>query len=190
MKIAIVGAGIAGLSAAFDLLNAGHEVTVFEASDKTGGLASGFRDEAWGWSLERFYHHLFKSDKAIISLVDEIGFADKLFFPRPTTSVIYNGRIEPFDSPFRWFTFSGFNLLKIFPSRANSPFKPFTVCLKLSLSDSNVVLTLPSIFWLRKTLLCSNNFNRASSSKSRTSCDSFFAKVLIVSSRDSLCASE
>lgn len=111
MKIAIVGAGIAGLSAAYDLLNAGHDVTVFETSERTGGLAGGFQDEAWAWSLEKFYHHIFKSDKAIISLVDEIGFADKLFFPRPTTSVIQNGRIEPFDSPFRWFTFSGFNLI-------------------------------------------------------------------------------
>lgn len=111
MKVAIVGAGIAGLAAAYDLLNSGHDVTLFEASDGTGGLASGFQDEQWDWPLERFYHHLFKSDKAMRQLVEEIGFADKLFFPRPTTSVIHNGRVEPFDSPFRWFTFSGFNLL-------------------------------------------------------------------------------
>ena len=102
---------MAGLSAAYDLLRAGHEVTLFEASNRAGGLAGGFRDETWEWSLEKFYHHIFRSDQAIISLVNEIGFGDKLFFPRPTTSVIYNGRIEPFDSPFRWLTFSGFNLI-------------------------------------------------------------------------------
>ena len=113
MKIAIVGAGIAGLSAAYDLLADGHEVTLYEASAQTGGLASGFRDEMWDWSLERFYHHLFATDKAIIGLVDEIGMADKLFFPRPTTSVIYDGKIVPFDSPLRWITFPGFNLLDV-----------------------------------------------------------------------------
>ena len=113
MQIGIIGAGIAGLSAAYDLLKAGHEVTLYEAKDHAGGLASGFSDEKWEWPLEEFYHHIFKGDKAIIGLVEELGIAGKLFFPRPTTSVIYDGKIVPFDSPQRWITFPGFNLLDV-----------------------------------------------------------------------------
>ncbi|UCC50626.1 MAG: NAD(P)/FAD-dependent oxidoreductase [Anaerolineaceae bacterium] len=113
MKIAIIGAGIAGLSAAFDLLADDHDVTLYEANSHAGGLAAGFRDEHWDWSLEKFYHHLFTSDKAIIKLVDEVGMSDQLFFPRPTTSVVYDNEIVPFDSPQRWITFPGFNLLDV-----------------------------------------------------------------------------
>ena len=43
MKTAVVGAGYAGLSAAYDLARAGHEVVIYEASDQPGGLAVGLR---------------------------------------------------------------------------------------------------------------------------------------------------
>lgn len=113
LKIGIVGAGVAGLAAAYDLLNRGHDVTLYEAADHTGGLAAGFQDETWEWPLEKFYHHLFRSDTSIISLVEELGIGDHLFFPRPTTSVIYDGKIVPFDSPLAWIRFPGFNLLDV-----------------------------------------------------------------------------
>jgi len=37
-KVAIIGAGPAGLTAAYDLVKMGHEVTVFEALNKSGGM--------------------------------------------------------------------------------------------------------------------------------------------------------
>src|SRR5689334_9166105 len=92
MRVAIVGAGIAGLTAARDLIKEGHTVTVYEATTQAGGLASGFRDERWEWPLERFYHHLFTTDTAIRELVDDIGYGDKLFFRSPDTAQWWNGR--------------------------------------------------------------------------------------------------
>lgn len=97
MKIAIIGAGFVGLSAGYELVKNGHEVTVFEAGDKVGGLAVGFKSEDWDWSLEKFYHHFFTNDEAIISLADEIGVGKIISTPK-TNSFIFDKEVQ-LDSP-------------------------------------------------------------------------------------------
>ncbi len=114
MKIAIVGAGLAGLTAAFDLLQTEHEVTIFEASERTGGLAAGFQDENWEWPLEKFYHHIFESDQEIINLTKDLELEEELFFPTPRTSILYEGKIYPFSNPLDWFKFPGYNIFDFF----------------------------------------------------------------------------
>ena len=100
MRVGIIGAGITGLTTAYELGKVGHQVTVFEQEAQAGGLASTFKDESWEWPLEKFYHHLFASDDAVLNLSNEIGLADKVFFPRPITAIWQNGDINAFDSVF------------------------------------------------------------------------------------------
>lgn len=107
MKIAIIGAGFAGLSAAYDLVRAGHAVTIYEAADYVGGLAGGFREPHWDWSVEKFYHHWFASDKHILGLIRELGWQDKVLFPRPLTVMYHAGRFYPFDSVLQAILFPG-----------------------------------------------------------------------------------
>jgi protoporphyrinogen oxidase len=114
MRIGIIGAGITGLTAAYDLGKQGHAVTVYEAHPYAGGLAAGFRDERWEWPLDRFYHHWFASDLDVAALIDELGARDRLFFPRPTTSIYHQGRIYPFDSPLRVLRFTPISLVDRF----------------------------------------------------------------------------
>ncbi len=111
MKVGIIGAGITGLTAAYDLTGLGHAVTVYEARPYAGGLAAGFRDERWEWPLDRFYHHWFASDDDVIHLIEELDARDRLFFPRPTTSIYHGGRIYPFDSPLRVLRFTPLPLI-------------------------------------------------------------------------------
>src|SRR5215510_9582818 len=115
MKIAIIGAGFGGLAAAYDLKKAGHDVTIFESADYVGGLASGFKEPYWDWYVEKFYHHWFASDKYMLGLIEELGWKDKVIFPRPLTVMYYKGKFYPFDSILKALLFPGlgFGLNKI-----------------------------------------------------------------------------
>src|SRR3990170_422812 len=110
MNIAIIGAGIGGMAAAHDFVNAGHKVTIFESAPAVGGLAAGFKDENWDWSVEHFYHHWFQKDHDILGLIRELGLQDKVLFPNPKTVVYYKGNFYPLDSPKAALTFPGFTL--------------------------------------------------------------------------------
>ena len=115
MKIAIIGAGFGGMAAAYDLRNAGHDITIFESADYAGGLASGFKEPHWDWSVEKFYHHWFQSDKSMLGLIHELGWDEKVIFPRPYTVLLHNGKWYPFDSITKALLFPGlgFGLNKI-----------------------------------------------------------------------------
>ena len=112
-NIAIIGAGLGGMAAALDLRRAGHNVTIFESADYTGGLAAGFKEPHWDWSVERFYHHWFTSDQSILNLMKELGLSDKLVIPSPKTVVFHEGKFYPLDSPLAALTFPGFSFVNM-----------------------------------------------------------------------------
>ena len=105
MRIGIVGAGITGLTAAWRLSQKGHQVTVYEKKKYAGGLAAGFKEKGWDWSLEHFFHHLFTSDQAAKNLIKELGLFDKLLYIQAKTSIFKRGKISQFDSPATLLTF-------------------------------------------------------------------------------------
>jgi protoporphyrinogen oxidase len=96
MRVAIIGAGFTGLSAGYYLSKKGVDVTIFETASKSGGLAVGFKEDKWRWSLEAHYHHLFTSDNEVLSLAKEIG--QDVVFKRPATSSFVDNKIYQLDS--------------------------------------------------------------------------------------------
>lgn len=106
-SIAILGAGFGGMAAAYDLVRAGHRVTIYEAADFPGGLASGFKEPHWDWTVEKFYHHWFASDRHMLGLIDELGWRERVLFPRPFTVMEYKGKFYPFDSILKAILFPG-----------------------------------------------------------------------------------
>ena len=97
------------MAAAYDLVKAGHEVTIFEGAGYPGGLAGGFKEPGWQSSVENFYHHWFQTDSDILGLMDELGLRHKVFFPRPKTVMYYKGKFYPLDSPIAALKFPGYS---------------------------------------------------------------------------------
>ena len=106
-RIAVIGAGVGGMSAAYDLIKAGHSLVIYEADRQVGGLVQGFKEPGWDWTVEKFYHHWFASDRHMLGLIDELGWSDQVLFPRPFTVMYYKGRFFPFDSITKAILFPG-----------------------------------------------------------------------------------
>ena len=97
-RVAVIGAGLGGMAAAYDLAKAGKDVTIFEAAGHVGGLAAGFKEPHWDWTVEKFYHHWFASDSHMLGLIKELGLDDQVLFLRPYTVMYHKGKFYPFDS--------------------------------------------------------------------------------------------
>ena len=98
MRIAVLGAGVCGLTAAHRLTRAGHVVDVYERWPGLGGQAATL-DVGGGHRLERYYHHLFESDRHIAALYAELGMPDGIEWRASSVAFFARGRLHPFVTP-------------------------------------------------------------------------------------------
>jgi len=102
--VGIIGGGVTGLTAAYRLLQRGHTVRVFEASDTIGGLVRTF--EVNGEPIECFYHHLFASDSAALRLFADLSVGEPVSWHSSRVGLFYNGRTYPFTTALDLLRFS------------------------------------------------------------------------------------
>lgn len=82
MRVAVIGAGAAGITAAYQLSKAGAEVDVFEAGDEIGGL--GRTIERWGQKVDLGPHRFFSNDPRVNELWLEVVGRDYRMIDRLT----------------------------------------------------------------------------------------------------------
>ena len=109
MRVGIIGAGAAGLAAAYELGKHGHQAAVYERAPFLGGQASTF--DVGGARLERGYHHLFTGDTDIIDLVHEIGLGHQLRYIESRMGTLYDGVIYDFVTPMDLLRFTPLSLV-------------------------------------------------------------------------------
>ena len=110
MRVGIIGGGVAGLAAAYELTKRGHYAEVFEAAPFLGGQASTF--PVYGGRLERGYHHLFVSDTAITELIHELGLGEKLAWLESKVGLYHQGKVWDFSTPTDLLRFTPLSLLQ------------------------------------------------------------------------------
>lgn len=101
MRVAIAGAGLAGLSCAKYLTDAGHTPIVLERRDVLGGKVAAWKDEDGDW-YETGLHIIFGAYPNMLQLFKELGIEDRLQWKEHT--MIFNqpdapGTYSRFDFP-------------------------------------------------------------------------------------------
>jgi len=96
-RIAIIGGGFAGMTAAYELGKLGYQTFLFERMSDLGGLAGTFPIE--GTRLERGYHHWFTSDTHIAAQMQELRLGDRVQWIPSRTGWFDQGKIWNMVSP-------------------------------------------------------------------------------------------
>ena len=100
MKIAIVGSGLAGLTAAVNLVDEGHEVEIYESRSFWGGKVGSWEDKD-GNHIEMGLHVFFYNYANLFKLMKKVGALDNLL-PKDHTHLFINngGNLKSLDFRF------------------------------------------------------------------------------------------
>jgi zeta-carotene desaturase len=112
VRVAIVGSGLAGLAAAVDLVDAGHQVDLYEARPFMGGKVGSWVDEG-GNHIEMGLHVFFFNYANLFALLRKVGAIDNLL-PKDHTHLFVNTGGDLRELDFRFALGAPFNGLKAF----------------------------------------------------------------------------
>jgi len=142
---AVVGGGILGMTLAHRLAQAGKKVTLIEAADNLGGLAS-----AWHLNLpegqtvwDRHYHVTLLSDLKLRSLLTELGLEQDMVWRKTKTGVYADGQLYSVSNAVEFLKFPALGLIDKFRLA-------FTIWLGSKISNWRKLEKMSVEAWLRR----------------------------------------
>lgn len=96
-RVAIVGAGLLGLTMAWRLMRLGYDVVVYESEEQCGGLAQPCQVGNITW--DRFYHVILLSDQELRSLFAELGIEQDIIWKESRSGFFGGGKLVPLSGP-------------------------------------------------------------------------------------------
>lgn len=134
-KVAVIGAGPAGMTAAYELAKAGFEVDMFEADSRVGGLAKSL--DLWNQRVDLGPHRFFSSDTRVnelwlevvghdyemVNRLSRIMYKNKLYYYplKPLNALLNLGILESVLSLVSYFK------EQIFPAKQTTSFEDWVV---------------------------------------------------------------
>jgi len=92
-RVAIVGGGLAGLSAAVRLKEKGCAVTLFEKRPFLGGRVSSFQDPKTGWEVDNGPHLLIGAYESTVQFLETIASISKIVFQPFLQTPLFDPRL-------------------------------------------------------------------------------------------------
>lgn len=95
-RVAVIGGGMTGLSAALYLSEAGHAVDLYEANDHIGGLSDSYTWDGITW--DRFYHVVLSTDAHLMAFLRDLGLGDHVFWRKTKSGFYGDGKLVSMSS--------------------------------------------------------------------------------------------
>jgi protoporphyrinogen oxidase len=138
---AVVGGGMLGIATARKLVQAGQKVTLIEAADQIGGLASAWHIGDVEW--DKFYHVVLLSDKALRSILNEVGLDEQIRWVTTRTGFYTDKKLHSLSSSLDFLKFRPLSLMQKFRLGC-------TILFASRIKGSVKLENTPVDVWLRK----------------------------------------
>jgi len=110
MNVAVIGGGIMGLTIAFRLGRAGHQVTVFEAGSQLGGLATWYDYGDFTW--DKYYHVITSADAELTGLLEDLSVDSNLQWVDTKAGFLWRGRLISMSNYWEFLTFPALTMVQ------------------------------------------------------------------------------